>query len=341
MPALKYIFTIATIAITWIASPTFAQTMVKADTLSNLSITVERSVPAQALGLKQTDVSSQIIAEVSSLPLLVGQRLEDQQHVGTLNCVDNKLSLKAARAEFRALDANRVLVEKQLSRLEKLRLNRNASEEQINQKQAEMSSIGARLSAQSIAIQIAERQIEKCQIIAPFGGVITQIHSEKGDFVTPGTLLFSMVDPDNIELDATLTNSQLAQLLAQPSLYFLFEQNIFPVEIRTALPLLDAISQTRQVRLTFPHKKPLPGARGRLQWVLLGNILPSSLVIEREKQQGIFVVETNDAENQTATFIQLENITLGQPAVVDLDKEALIITDGRFSLNNGDRIVLE
>ncbi len=340
MPVIKNALLFLLLGAISVSSTALAQTRVKADELSNLSIIVERSVTAEVVGLTQTGVSSRITAEIHSLPLLVGQQVEDDQVIGMLDCVDNELALKAANAEYGALDANRVLVEKQLSRLEKLRLNRNASEEQINQKQAEVSSIKARLSAQSIAIQIAKRQIEKCLIITPFKGVVTEVHSEEGSFAVPGTLLFSMMDPDDIELHATLTSTQLEQI-THHSLYFLFDQNILPVELRTILPLLDSISQTREVRLTFPQKKPLSGTKGRLQWILPGTILPSSLVVEREGKRGIFAVEEAANGEPIARFIELDNIAAGQPAMVDLETDTLVITDGRFGLTDGDKIELE
>ena len=317
-----------------------AQTAVKAEPIENLTIQIERSAPAEVISLKQAVVSAEISAVVDSLPILTGDLLKEGQIIGNLNCIDYHLTLEQSRAQLEALTANQSLVEQQLSRLLKLRKTQNASEEQINQKQAEVRANRANINAQNIAIKIAQRQVGKCQIAAPFNGVITDIHTEKGNFIGPSSPVISMVDPDDIELVVSVTEQQLGEISHDQSLAFLFRKRAFPVEIRTILPVVDPTSQTRSIRLIFPYSKPLPGVRGQLHWELPGNILPASVVETRDDASGVFVVEHHPDGQTLARFVEISNLSPGQPAAVNLDNETLIITQGRNRLSDGELIDL-
>jgi len=322
-------------------SLSWAQTPIKAEPLSRLTIAVNRSVPAKVLSLREATIASELTANVIALPIMVGDELAPGETAGQLECTDNALNLKQAQAELSALDANRILAKQQLGRLQKLHQNENASEQQINQKQAELSVVESRINAREISIQIAQRQIEKCRIVSPFKGVVTEVQSDVGNFTTPGTPIFSLIDIENIELHAALTSVQLNQVNNAPQLFFLFEERTYPVQIRTVLPVVDPHAQTRPVRLRFTEKRPLPGANGRLQWVLSGNIIPASLIVHRDGKNGIFTVDQTQPDRLRAKFVVVHNIRQGQPASVDIPESALLVTDGRFSLVDGAPIVLQ
>ena len=312
----------------------YAQTRVTAVPLADLVIAVHKSVPAQVISLREATISSQLTTIVEDIPVLVGDIVNQGQNIARLECIDNELSLEQARAELAALSANRVLAGQQLDRLNKLRKSNNASEEEINQKQAELNVVTARIRAQNIAINIAQRQVEKCSIRAPFSGVITEIHSEQGNFVTPGSAVVSIFDTENIELSARVNNSELDQIIKSDKLVFEYNQESYPLEIRTTLEVLDATSQSRHMRLKFTESRPLAGASGRLQWALSGQILPASLVVSRNGDIGIFLL----GNGNQARFHPVPGAKPGQPVAVNLAPDSLVIVDGRLGLSDGESV---
>ena len=335
-PAMASIFLLLTMS-----ADVFAQTRIQADSIENLKITVNRSVPAQTLSLRQATLSSQLSTTVTELPLLVGDQIQSNQLVSRLDCADNELLLQQAKSELTARSANRVLARQQLDRLNKLKATNNASDEQINQKQAEVNVANAQINAQSIAIKIAQRQVVKCELRSPFAGTVSAVHSEIGNFVTPGSSIVSLIDTDNIELEAQVSYSELEQIKQSKQLLFLYQEQTFPVSIRTTVEVIDSKSQSRRMRLVFSELKPLPGASGRLQWSLPGTIIPAPLIVSRNNQNGVFIVDKSSPLNLTAKFIVLPGIKQGQPGAVNLSSDTLIITDGRFGLADGEQIVLE
>jgi hypothetical protein len=110
--------------------------------------------------------------------------------------------------------------------------------------------------------------------------------------------------------------------------------NDYPVTVRALGPQIDPIRRTREVRLTFEHRSALPGATGRLVWSN-GSMLPADLLVRRDNRLGVML-----AADGRARFHPVPEAREGRPAPVTLPPESLVITDGRFSLRNGDAIRL-
>ena len=326
------------LCVLFIPKALLAATHIQAESLKSLKITVNRSIPAEVISLREATVASQLSTTVTELPLLVGDYVVEQQPIARLDCQDNQLVLQQNRSELAALSANRVLASQQLERLEKLRKSNNASEEEINQKQAELNVVKARINAQNIAIKIAARQVDKCEIKAPFDGIVTEVHSASGNFVTPGSAVATVVDTKNIELSARINTTELTET-ENNNLYFLYQDRTYPVQIRTVLNIVNSQTQNQYMRLRFIENNPLPGSNGRLQWTLPGTTLPASLVVNRNGESGIFIVE-NTSDIPVARFVAIPGAKPGQPVLVDLNEDTLIVTDGRFALADGEPVSL-
>lgn len=335
-------WTVAAVAASLLGLQTVsAQVPVEAESLSSIRISITRSVPAEVISLREATVASQLTSTVTELPVLVGDRVRQDSLLARLDCEDSQLQLKHSQAELLARETIRAFARQKLERLEKLRLSNSTTEDELNQKQGEVDVVEARIQAQKIAIRIAQRQVGKCVIRAPFGGIITEVLSEVGNFVVPGTQIASIVDTDNIELSARINPVELDQAMQSEQLTFQYADQGFPVAIRTTLEVIDAISQSRLMRLNFLDRKPLPGSSGRLLWDLRGSYLPSSLMVTRNGVQGVFVVSQADSAAPVARFVALPDASPGQPAKLDLAPSTLIVTDGRHALVDGASVILE
>src|SRR3981189_2415780 len=56
------------------------------------------------------------------------------------------------------------------------------------------------------------KQLEKASVQAPFAGVVSQRQVNAGDVVSPGTALFTVVDPGSMQQDAPVPAEALAQV---------------------------------------------------------------------------------------------------------------------------------
>ena len=311
--------------------------------IDSVSITVNRSVAATSVSLQTAVIASQLSAEVVKMSLVPGDIVKQGQTIAKLDCRDHTLALNSARSQIATLRARQKLARQQLERLNKLRQNRNASEEQINQRQAELDIITAEIATQSIHIQIAERQVERCHIIAPFAGLITETPGGVGNFLSVGSPIATLVDIDQVELKALLLESQVSETESNPP-FFEFAGRRWDLSLRTVFAIVDEVSQTREVRFHFQGQVPAPGTTGRLKWTLSGITVPATYVMHRQSasgqsENGIFIVRSE--ADTTVTFLPLPEATVGQPITIDIDPNLLIVTDGRFGLEDGQTVEIE
>ena len=89
------------------------------------------------------------------------------------------------------------------------------------------------------------------------------------------------------------------------------------------------------MRLVFDDQSALPGAAGKLVWKDPRPHIPGTLLLRREDELGVFIV--NDGH---AKFIPVPSAQAGRASPADLPKTANIVTEGRYALKDGDVVVI-
>ncbi|MFY0563402.1 efflux RND transporter periplasmic adaptor subunit [Archangium lansingense] len=73
------------------------------------------------------------------------------------------------------------------------------------QAQAQVSDAEARLA-------LAQQEVGRTRVRAPFAGVVSERHASAGDIVQPGAALYTVVDPTSLRLEASVPATQLNTL---------------------------------------------------------------------------------------------------------------------------------
>src|SRR3982750_1959985 len=97
----------------------------------------------------------------------------------------------------------------------------------------------------------AQAQRDKGSVQAPFDGVVAQRQANAGDVVSPGTALFTVVDPGSMQLEAAVPAEALAQVRVGMPIEFSvngYPNRTFTGRITRVNPVADPA--TRQVHLT-------------------------------------------------------------------------------------------
>lgn len=71
--------------------------------------------------------------------------------------------------------------------------------------QAMLADARARLAA-------AQKQLDACEVKAPFSGVVGERQASAGDIVAPGTPLFTVIDPGSMRLEAAIPAASLSHV---------------------------------------------------------------------------------------------------------------------------------
>ena len=195
----------------------------------------------------------------------------------------------------------------------------------VSAAEAQLADVRARLAT-------AEADLADAVIRSPINGVVARRAVNAGDVVSPGTELFTIIDPSALRLDAAVPSDDLRALRVGAPVQFQVRGYDEPLEgrIDRIAPQADAV--TRQV----PIYVSIPNVGGRL----VAGLFAEGRVIA-ESAEGLVVpmnaVNTRDAKpwvmrvtNGTAEKIEVE---LG---LVDRRTEQLQIASG---VNEGDLLL--
>lgn len=308
---------------------------IAAKPFSDVAVTVRRSAPARVISLNRAQIAAELNARILAVDVRVGDAVERDDTLVRLDCRDYEHALAESNARLKAFISRRELADRQLARTRALLKTRTVSEDVVNQRQSEVETSVADIAAQRALIDRAATNASRCDVKSPFAGIVTQRHAQVGEYTSPGTTLVEIVDIEHVELVAEIDNADAARVEQHGKAVFRYAGESYPASVRALLPVVNPITRSRDTRLTFDAKAPHVGATGRLEWIQASNAIPTHLVVSRGGRLGVFTVEDDKAR-----FITADAALPGRPAVVNLPDGALVVTQGRQSLEDGDPIRL-
>ena len=121
--------------------------------------------------------------------------------------------------------------------------------QQNAQAQAALTDAQARLVA-------ADKQLSYTIVRAPFAGVVAERSVSAGDVVQPGTMMFTVVDPSRLQLEAAVPAEQIAAVRVGQAVTFSlngYGDRVFRGTVARISPLADPSTRQVQVYATLPN----------------------------------------------------------------------------------------
>lgn len=325
----------------WMALTLLAPTVIGAGepievqtrSFEELAKVVTDSVPAEVVSLNRALISAELNARVVAVEAQVGDRVARDDVLARLDCRDYEIQQDQAQAALQRLEAQMELAESQLRRAAQLARERNISEDELDRARSELAVRRAQRTEQAANLASAQRNLVKCSIRAPFDGVIGARHAQLGALAAPGEPMFEVVDVETVEVSARLRPDDVDSLLQSKEARFQTSDRRFPVTVRAVVPAADPRSRDQEVRLRFNQARAIPGLSGRLTWTLQDLRLPAELLVQRDGQLGVFIVN-----NSAAHFIALPGAQEGRDSPAQLASDTRIVVQGQVGLIDGRAI---
>lgn len=205
--------------------------------------------------------------------------------------------------------------------------DREGAERVLAGAQAQLADAKARVS-------MAEKSLRNTVIRAPFAGVISERSVSAGDVVSPGTALFTVVDPSSLRLEASVPAEAIGSIrVGSPVMFAVngYPGRAFEGKVTRINPTADAV--TRQVRIYAT----VPNSTGRL----VGGLFANGSVAT-ETRVGMMVPDKAVDQSGISPFVvrikagkvEKVDVTLG---LHDAATETMEITKG---LSVGDTVLL-
>ena len=304
--------------------------------LSELLVERELKAPAEAVSLNSSQLSSEVVGVIKKVHADVGQLIKTGETLLELDSTDYHLAYKQAQANLASNSAQIEQAKLRLTRAKNLSKNNYISADDLLARETDLIVFKAEKLKHQVAIEQAQRNINKTTLKAPFDGVVLARFAQTGSYVSPGMTLFNFVQSNPLEVESDLPMHLSSSISQASNIYFKSGNNTYPVKLLRLSPLIEKGMRTQKARFEFSDQAAPIGASGDLIWTISGGLLPADLVVNRDGKLGVF-----STSNKTAMFIPLDNAQEGRPVPINLAPSIPIVVGGRERLQDGDSISMQ
>lgn len=201
------------------------------------------------------------------------------------------------------------------------------------------------LTQAEIDVQIAQMELEKTQIRAPFSGVITDVRVSPGETISAGRELFTLVDISQLKVQAKVLESEVGKLRVgvEASLKFsAYPHRKFPGRVEAISPVINPEDKTCTVHVLVenPGGEIKPGMHAEVE--IAADIykdrllVPQAAVLVRGGRKLVFVVEEGLAKWRYID-VGLENEDYAE-VLSGVEAGERVITEGHFTLAHDAKV---
>lgn len=257
------------------------------------------------------------------------------------------LVAKVEQASITLQDAKRRLQEAQ-----NLIPQKSIAKSAVRDLETEVAQAQAELQQSTSDMHYQQELLARHALQAPFTGVVSQKHTEIGEWVSPGNGVFELVATENVRVDFNVAEDYLAQIANETTVNFSLNvepDTVYNGPIGAIVPVLNPTARTFLLRVladpTYIHISPGMSAKALLQLPTgrSGIIVPKDALLRYpDGRVMVWIAEQKDdtwsvTERKVKTgvsfdrFIEIkEGLTSGERVVVR----------GNEALQNGQQVSL-
>ena len=263
-----------------------------------------------------------------------GQRVSRGQALAQIEATVLRDQALSARSSVITAQSSYDIAKREVERNETLEKAGAIAQRDLERARNALLSSQAQLATARAQQANVQQQLTKARVQAPFAGIVAQRQVNAGDVVSPGTALFTVVDPGSMQLEASVPAEALSQVRVGMPIEFKvngYPNRSFTGRITRVNPVADPA--TRQVHLTAA----IPNAGN----TLVGGLFAEGRVSSESRTAPMVALSAVDERGLRPTVVRLKNgkiekveVTLG---IRDAAAETVEITGG---LAPGDTLLL-
>ena len=283
---------------------------------------------------RQATIRAEMSASVVNTYAEAGQRVGAHQPLAQLDAQVLRDQAVSARSAVTTAQSSYAIARRNLQRNETLEKAGAIAERDLEQARNSVLATEGQLATARAQLANITKQLDKASVQAPFAGVVAQRQVNAGDVVTPGTAMFTVVDPGSMQLEASVPAEALAQ--ARVGMPVEFKVNGYPNRsftgrITRVNPTADPT--TRQVKIVAS----IPNSGN----TLVGGLFAEGRVASETRNAPMVPAAAVDERGLRPTVVRLRNGRIEKLEVGvglrDAASETVEITSG---LASGDTVLL-
>lgn len=295
----------------------------------------------------QASVSAKISGRAANINVSLGDYVTKGQVLATIEESDYLNSLNNAKASLVQAESNLANTSANYERNKKLYEQQVISQQSFDASKTSYEVCVSQVNQAKIAVAIAEETYRNTKIIAPISGQIGSRNINRGEMISAGTPLFTIVDLSNVYVTINLSDSYIHQTKKGQTAQVALASNpgvFYNGKVAQISPSAGN-NQTFTVKLLMNNSNK-DFRDGMLAEVTMffnekANVLsvPIDSVIDEGSSKAVFVIENGAAARKIVTT----GISDGKytEIVEGLTADAVVVTLGQENLQDGTKVVVK
>ena len=200
------------ILVAFAATAAVAQAPVRVEAVSTRAIVERVNVTGTVTSPRTAVLSTAVAGLVADIAVDEGRRVDAGDALLSLDAELAELALERSAAEVRQRETALADARRRLDEAVTVGPERGVARTQIASLRAEVAREDASLAASRIAVREQAAIVERHRLKAPFAGVISERHTELGEWVNPGDELLELVATDNLRFDFRVSQDFFADI---------------------------------------------------------------------------------------------------------------------------------
>ncbi len=283
---------------------------------------------------RSASVRSEVGGSVIQVYVEAGQRVAAGAPLARIDATTAAAAELSARTGVTATEASAAQAKKELDRAERLNTAGAIADRDLENTRLAYSTAMAQLANVKSAYAQASKQLSNATVRAPFAGVVAGKVISAGDVVSPGTALFTVVDPKSMRLEASVPAGQVGQIrIGMPVAFKVsgYTDRSFTGSVTRVSPVADPT--TRQVMILAS----IPNGSG----TLVGGLFAEGRVNAESRSALVLPATAIDQRGAKPAVMRLRGGRVERVTVVlgirDDQRENYEITQG---LQRGDTVLI-
>lgn len=311
------------------------------------TISPQMMVSGQVYSRYQSNLSAGVDGKLDWIAE-AGQQVAQGDVLARLDPTPLQLRSNELQAQLKRSQINAARLDKELARLKTLVARQLISQTQLDQVQADRDLALADVELNRASLAQVQDQLSRAVVTAPFAGVVSQRHHQKGEEVSRSETLLQLVSLTDLEVRLFAPLSYAAFIQPGQSLLVYQQQGQTELQLSSVIPVSDVRSQTFEARLAVTPASANRFSVGQLVSVALPTATAKlSTVVHRDalvlgkQQHAVFLVQQDPQGGQKVKRLE---VTVGQGQGEWLQVDAALtpgdklVVRGADTLTDGDAV---
>jgi membrane fusion protein, multidrug efflux system len=286
-----------------------------------------------------------VAAYVDTVLVRPGAPVKRNEVLGTLDCRNASAATQAIASQAHAIDARQKALADETARKEALLKDHFIAESDVIQARAQTEAELAQLGAQRASLAQSSLQVNDCVLRAPFDGEVGARYMDPGGFARPGGSVVTVVDRSTVRVTIDVPESDFDYVGTgtKTKIHVVATGKEIDAVVARRAPSADPGTRTVHVEIdVVDSDRTLPVNTTAEVHVDIGQPVPATQIpiaaATVQNQKAVFFTVDGDVAHVHSVPLVGELGGGFFVAPADLAPGAKVVTEGRSTVTDGDRV---